>query len=206
MVQPLSMAYEQPLDQEKENGVALDKGSQGDPSSSPDAGVGDDKSVLKNLPGWQLHRAIACRGRRLVGFERGFSAKYWLQTRQKDPFAMITMRRVLVETGLSLPLNRMRDEDVVKQIAHLVESGRWHICEPVVKVYTVKTLPESAFAPVPRRGPKSSEPPAVSEVPENNTLAGSADQDGIVAALTQAAESGVPFCEECAKMAAARAG
>jgi hypothetical protein len=195
MVQPLNMAYEQPFYQEE---------SQGGSSSNPDAGVQDDKPGLKNLPGWQLHRANACRGRRLVGFERGFSAVYWLRTRQKDPFAIITMRRVLVEAGLSLPLNRLRDEDVVKQVAHLVESGRWHICEPMVKVYTVKTLPPTAFAPVPRRAPKSSEP-AVSEVPENNTLAGSADQDAIAAALTQAAESGVPFCEECAKLAAARA-
>jgi hypothetical protein len=196
MVQPLSMAYEQPFDQEQE---------QGGSSSSPDASPKDDKPGLKNLPGWQLHRANACGGRRLVGFERGFSAEYWLRTRQKDPLAMMTMRRVLVETGLSLPLNRWRDEDVVKQVAHLVKSGGWHVCEPVVKVYTVKTSPEPAFAPVPRRGPKSSQPPAVSEVPENNTLAGSADQDAIAAALTQAAESGVPLCEECAKLAAARA-
>jgi hypothetical protein len=141
-----------------------------------------------------------------VGIGKELSAKYWLQTQQKDPFAMTTMRRVLLEAGFSLPLNRMRAEDVIAQVAHLLNRGTWHICEPVMRVYPVQASQEPAFAPVPRRVPRPSQPPAATEAPENSTLAGNADQNAIAAVLKQAAEDGVPFCEECAKMAAAKAG
>jgi hypothetical protein len=62
-----------------------------------------------------------CRGRRLEDLENGFSAKYWLETQRKDPFAMETLRRVLLEEGFRPSLSRSRDEQVIEQVAHLSE-------------------------------------------------------------------------------------
>jgi len=162
--------------------------------------------LVRGIGGWQLHRAIECRlARRLEGLEIGLSAKHWLQTYRRDPFAMTAMREVLLAEDSSQPVNRWREIDVIDQVAHLLKSGHWHVCEPVMQIYPITLSKESAqsvSAPVPRKASRSSEPPPpVSEVPDQATLAGNADQAAIAAALTLAAAGGIPFCEECTKAA-----
>lgn len=149
--------------------------------------------------------AIASSGRRLEDLENGFSAKYWLETQRKDPFAMETLRRVLLEEGFRPSLSRSRDEQVIEQVAHLLQSGHWHVCEPVMRIYRVLAAPEPTFTTVPRRGPVASEPPSsVRDMPDQPWLAANADQAAIASVLANASKDGDPFCVECALAAAAR--
>ena len=186
MIPPLILSCEHP--RETENNLA------GDP-------------LVVNLGGWQLHRASNCRSARtLQALEQGSAAKHWLQARRKDPLAMTAMRNALRVEGRSLPMNRLRDEDVIEQVAHLVKSGLWHVCEPVMRVYNVLLAEEPAVMPVPRWGSAASpSPPHVADVPEPPSLPANADQAAIAAAMTQASKLGIPFCEECMKAALRRA-
>jgi len=192
MIPPLTMACEQPFEGETENSLVGN-------SSPPDAGT----PLVVNLGGWQLHRASNCRSTRtLDALEQGSAAKHWLQVYRKDSFAMTAMRNVLRVEGPPVPMNRLRDDDVIEQVAHLVKSGLWHVCEPVMRVYNVLLAQEPAVMPVPRWGSAaSSPPPPVSDIPEPASLPANADQAAIAAVLIVAAEKGAPFCEECAKAA-----
>lgn len=203
MISRLTMACQHSFDRDLERGKASDNRQDGDSPSGTNSNIADDKPLVRLLGGWQLHRASECRfGRRLVGLENGLSASHWLQTYRKNAFAMDAMRRVLLQERLSLQLSRLRDEDVIEQVAHMLKSGRWHVCEPVMHVYKVIAAEEPAVMPVPRRGPAASEPPPpVRDVPDADTLAGNADQAAIAVVLGIAANSGAPFCEECAKLA-----
>jgi hypothetical protein len=172
-------------------------------SLPPDAG----NSLVVNLGGWQLHRASNCRSTRtLEALEQGSAARYWLQEYRKDPFAMTAMRNVLRVEGPSVPMNRLRDEDVIEHVAHLLKGGLWHICEPVMRVYSVLLAQEPAIMPVPRWGSAApSSPPLVSDIPDPVSLPANADQAAIAAAMTLASKAGIPFCEECFKSAVRRA-
>jgi len=200
MILRLSVASRWVPNQNAQDGSVGGKLQQGSASSS--SNTDGAQSSLMSLGTWQLHRATDCRNQRLGGLDSGSAARLWLQSQQKDSFAMTAIRRVLVEEGPSFAQIRLRDEDVIEQVANLLRSGIWHVCEPVMPVYRVISSSEPAFIPVPRRGrePQSSTPPP--EPPTPPTLAGNADQLAIAAVLTQASEDGVPFCEECAKAAA----
>jgi hypothetical protein len=195
MIPPLTMASEQPSHEETANNPVGN-------SSPPVAG---NPPVVK-LGGWQLHRVSNCSSARtLDALEQGSAAKQWLQAYRKDPFAMMAMRNVLRVEGPSVPMNRLRDEDVIEQVAHLVKSGLWHVCEPLMRVYNVSVAEEPAVLPVPRRGPSASPPPPpISDVPEPPSLPANADQAAIAAAMTLASKLGIPFCEECFKAALRR--
>ncbi len=196
MIPPLRMASEQPFDGEKENNPVAS-------SSPPDGG----NPLVVNLGGWQLHRAGNCRSTRtLEALEHGSAAKHWLQGYRKDPFAMTAMRSVLSVEGAPGPMSRLRAEDVIEQVAHLVKSGLWHVCQPVMRVYNVLVAEEPAIMPVPRWGSAvSAPPPPVSDIPDPATLPSNADEAAIAAAMTLASQLGVPFCEECFKRAVRRA-
>jgi hypothetical protein len=206
MISRLTMACQQSFNRDLERGNVNDNQQHCDSPSSTNSSIADDKPLVRLLGGWQLHRAGECRfGRRLEGLENGLSASHWLQTYRKNAFAMDGMRRVLLQGGLSIQLSRLRDEDVIEQVAHMVKSGRWHVCEPVTQVYKVIAAEEPAVMPVPRRGPSlSGPPPPVSDIPDQPTLAGNSDQPKIAAVLAKASENGSPFCEECAKLAGSR--
>jgi hypothetical protein len=207
MIPRLRMAW--PFDQGSEFASGSDqRGSDALPAGQSN----DDNSTPKvtNLSGWQLHRSGGrCLARRPKELEHGSSAKHWLQRFRQDSFAMTTMRQVLLVEGWSMALPRLREDAVIEQVAHLLESRRWHVCEPVMKLYPINVLKERAnapFTPVPRRGPRQSEaPPPPREVPEEATLPVNADQAAIAAVLKNASQLGVPFCEECVKRALGRA-
>jgi|HubBroStandDraft_6_1064221.scaffolds.fasta_scaffold15811_4 hypothetical protein len=192
MIPPLRIASEEPFEGERENNPVGN-------SPPPDGG----NRLVVNLGGWQLHRASNCRSTRtLEALKQGSAAKHWLEAYRKDPFAMTAMRGVLRVEGPPVPMNRLREDDVIEQVAHLVKSGLWHVCEPVMRVYGVLLAEEPAVMPVPRWGAAASAPPPpFSEVPEPATLPANADQATIAAGMTSAAQLGVPFCEECFKRA-----
>jgi hypothetical protein len=196
MIPPLSMASEHFSNGETENNRVANP-------SSPNAG----NPLIVNLGGWQLHRAGNCGSTRtLDALEQGSAAKHWLQAYRKDPFAMTAMRNALLVERPPVPMNRLRDEDVIEQVAHLLKRGLWHVCEPVMRVYNVLLAQEPAVMPVPRWGSAASPPPPpVSDVPEPASLPANADQAAIAAAMAQASKLGIPFCEECFKKAMRRA-
>jgi hypothetical protein len=165
---------------------------------------------MLKLSGWQLHRSIRpCFARRPQELENRASAKHWLQAFRHDSFAITAMRRALAEDGSGLGLHGLREDQIIDGVARLLESRRWHVCQPVVRAYPINLAEDpgqGAILPVPRRAPRQPDaflPPL--EMPEPATLAGNADQAAIAAALRAAAALGIPFCEECAKKAAARA-
>lgn len=183
-------------------------GAQQEARLSPDVSAppDEDKPLVISLGGWQLHRASECHlSTRLASLEKGSAARYWLQAHRKDIFAMTAMRKALLVEGSSLLLTHLLDEDVIEQVAHLLKRGRWHVCEPMMQVHKVIALAQPAFAPAPRRAvAPAPAPPPVVEIPEDPSLSRNADHDALAAVLTDAAASGVPFCEECAKMASVR--
>jgi hypothetical protein len=195
VIPPLKIACDQPFDGETENSHVIN-------SSPPDSG----NPLVVNLGGWQLHRVGNCRSARtLDALERGSAAKQWLQAYRRDPFAMTAMRNVLRREGPSVPMNRLREEDVIEQVAHLLTSGLWHVCEPVMRVYNVSVAQEPAVMPVPRWGSAASAtPPPVSDISDPATLAANTNQAATAAALTLASKLGIPFCEECFKNALRR--
>jgi hypothetical protein len=195
MIPPLTMASQQPSNVETGNNLVGN-------SSPSDAG----NPPLIKLGGWQLHRVSKCSSARtLDALEQGTAAKNWLQAYRRDPFAMMAMRNVLRVEGPAIPVNRLRDEDVIEQVANLVKSGVWHVCEPVMRVYNVLVAQEPAVMPVPRWGPAASPPPPpISDVPEPASLPANADQAATAAAMTLASKLGIPFCEECFKAALRR--
>jgi hypothetical protein len=193
MIPPLSIARDQPFDGETENAHVGN-------SSPPDGG----NPLVVDLGGWQLHRVSNCRSARtLDALHQGSAANQWLQAYRRDLFAMTAMRNVLRVEGPSIPMNRLRDQDVIEQVAHLVKSRLWHVCKPVVRVYNVSVAEEPAVLPVPRRA-ASPPPPPGSNVPEPATLPPNADQAAIASAMTLASKLGIPFCEECFKKALRR--
>lgn len=172
-------------------------------SLSQDPVCADDKSFLMGLGGWQLHRSNECPlGQRLEGLEIGLSALHWLRTYRKDTLAMTSMRNVLLVEGSPFPVSHLREEDIIEQVAHLVKSGVWHVCEPVMRVYNVLLAQEPAIMTVPRGAfSRPTPPPPVSDIPDPATLARNADQAAIAAVLTQSAIRADAFCEECARAA-----
>jgi hypothetical protein len=172
-------------------------------SFSQDLDRADEKSFVMGLGGWQLHRTSErCLGQRLEGLEKGLSARHWLQTYRNDTFAMTSMRNVLLIVGSPLPVSHLREEDIIEQVAQLLKSGVWHVCEPVMRVYNVLLAQEPAIMPVPRGAfAQSAPPPPVSDIPDPATLARNADQAAIAAVLTLSAKRADAFCEECAKAA-----
>ena len=189
MIPLLKMACQQPVFWESESTV----------NSQPE----DSGPLVVPLGTWQLHQSANCSSsRKLDGLQVGLSANHWLQNYRKDVYAMTTMRSALRAEVLSRPVCGMREEDVIEQVANLIKSGRWHICEPAMRVYAVAVVQQPAVASVPRRAaPSSAPPPPVSIAPDPDSLPANADQAATAATMSLASELGVPFCEECFKQA-----
>ena len=117
-----------------------------------------------------------------------------------DPGAMAGLRRLLDERDWLYQTSRMNDDAVIKAVAELLGKG-----ELVAGVEWKPRLsaPPQPEAAAPAAGPSA--PSSTQEEPDPNTFN---DNDGAAqaAALINAAQSGVPFCEECARLAAQRAG
>jgi hypothetical protein len=216
----LSMASQQPFNRDLESRRSGERQHAGALSGSdlstgalPSLGLDDGYAIplVMGLGRWQLHRAQQCRlGRRPESLEKKSSAMFWLRAYRQDTFAMAAMRQVLLSEGWSQTLIRLRDADVIEHVARLLERGLWHVCEPVMQLspMSISQAPAPAgYAQHVRRAPSQSSapPPSVSEIPEPATLAGNVDQAALAQTLVLAGRSGVPFCQECAKLAQARA-
>lgn len=135
----------------------------------------------------------------------------WLRQFRQDPTAMAGLRSVLhAHSPFTLPLGHSSDEQVFAALSRLLSSGVLHVhrvAPPATNFPGAgrETAPAEA-APAARRPAQSSTAatsPAAAE--EANTFSSATDAAATAAVLRSASESGVPFCEECAKAAAAAA-
>jgi hypothetical protein len=123
-----------------------------------------------------------------------------LRLLKRDQMAMSAVRQLLLQYQA---VHRLSDEAVLTQIAGLVRSGALEIHRKVVPIPS----PGSAAQPAPSPPfPLSERRPPAKPVtqPEAATFTAALDDEALAGVLIDAADGGVPFCEECARAAAAR--
>jgi hypothetical protein len=156
---------------------------------------------------WELHRGSECQDCKPVfGLQDRFLARQWLRQFQGDAIAIRDIRDLLSHEGASGTLSRMTDDELIAQMANLLNYGFWHVHpQPVVvSAGGSSGAGTQAEAPEPeaRRAPDRARSPEVPvPVEEAASLPGTADEAAIAATLKQASEQGIPFCEECMKAA-----
>jgi len=124
-----------------------------------------------------------------------------------DSAAVLPLRLVAPALADGTDWSRVDDQAVVDQIGAALAQGRLLIgatqqlqlrrlvsAEPPVPP---PPPPPPAAASAPRSAPAAAPPPAV-----ETTFGSELDVQAMVAVLVQAAQDGVPFCEECARAAA----
>lgn len=119
-----------------------------------------------------------------------------------DTGAVSYLRSLLAERGSARDLSRMSDDAIVAEVASLIASGdvlvgfRFQVMTGAAGEEG-REEPVARPAEAPRAAPRQqAEDPA--------TLAPNNDAAAQARVLTAASERGVPFCEECARAAAAR--
>jgi hypothetical protein len=137
-----------------------------------------------------LWRDNGCR------FRDASHARQFLSQFKSDPVAMASLRTLVGERDWLHSPARLSDDEVIKAVGSLLARGdlvagfEW---KPRIKA-PVKEEAEAAGAASPSREPQAQEP-------DPNTFGGDHDAAAQAAALSAAAQSGVPFCEECARAA-----
>lgn len=126
-------------------------------------------------------------------------ALQFLERFKNDAVAMAGLRRLLGEREWLCDASRMTDDHVLATVARLMSAGEL-LAGLEWKSRVSAPRSEEAVAPVPAGAQPQSRP---EEEPEGETFAGDHDGATQAGALRAAAESGVPFCEECARAAAA---
>jgi hypothetical protein len=124
----------------------------------------------------------------------------------RDEPVIRRLRDVLLD--FTWPVDRLTDRQVVDLTSHLLASGRLHVCRKVEEKRETGGGPTQAAEPaepvyVPRRQTVSSPAPRVEDAP---TLSDSLDGAAQSRVLLEAAEFGLPFCEECQRAFAAARG
>jgi hypothetical protein len=141
-------------------------------------------------------------GRYVQSLDRG-EAEDFLRLRRSDFSFLFELRELLSRTD---PVHRMTDDQVIETIACRlatrelllrVTERRWEGDSGGNEKSEKQSVPEPDRAP-------SSAPPKIEE-PEPNFFDSSHDGAAQAAALEAAAESGVPFCQECEKQKRAAA-
>jgi hypothetical protein len=137
-----------------------------------------------------------------------FLARQWLRQFKGDAIAIRDIRDLLSHEGASGTLSRMTDDDLIAQMANVLNYGFWHVHpQPVVvsaggSSGAGKQAEEPEPAPEARRAPaRAGSPEVLVPVEEAASLPGTADEAAIAATLKRASEQGIPFCEECMKAA-----
>ena len=120
-----------------------------------------------------------------------------------DVAAMSDLRWFVARTAPGLEVSRLDDEAVLRQFIRLLDTDRLPICAGFERVERVARAPDKAPPspePPPRPPRKAPAPsPVMAATPEPATFRPHQDPVAQAATLVQAARSGVPFCEECAK-------
>ena len=126
-------------------------------------------------------------------------ARAFLERWQQDWLKSPEMRRVLAESGRGWAVDRMPQDQVVEQVAMLLERGEVHIHASTARAYygggggkgsDDRPSPPPPFMPSSR----AASAPAAAEDPA--TFSGALDNGAQIAALQNAAMQGAPFCPE----------
>jgi hypothetical protein len=162
--------------------------------------------------GWEIHRGPACdHCTPYPGLRDAFWACQWLRQFKNDPAVLYQIRQRILEADTWWALPRGTNDQVIDWMAKLLADGKWHVHVP--------SLPDTdSAAPGESSAPEEvdlaqivSSMPAMANSPEpppppqeEGLLPRNADEQAIAAAMKQAAASGIPFCEECARAALKR--
>ncbi len=122
-----------------------------------------------------------------------------------DPTAMMNIRELVRGSDDGRRINRMSNNDIIERFEHLLRFNYWRICAPElieppapIVVAGNDVAPRQELAPpTPRRAPPPPPPPVR---PDSPTFPPRHDAAAQAGALVEAAQSGVPFCEECEKL------
>ena len=109
-----------------------------------------------------------------------------------------------LDEGIPLPL--LDGHAVLALLGTAIASGRLRLDDerPALMSLVAARVGAPATAPAATSPPRRASPSAPPSTPDA-TFGDALDVGAMVAVLTQAAADGTPFCEECAKAAAARA-
>jgi pyruvate/2-oxoglutarate dehydrogenase complex dihydrolipoamide acyltransferase (E2) component len=134
------------------------------------------------------------------------AARQWLAPAVGDDAALAALRRNALLLADGTDLSRLDDPALFDHLGTVLAEGRLRtggetrrLLKLVQKVTSASPPPPPPPASAPRAAPAA--PPPVVET----TFGSELDVAAMVAVLVQAAQDGVPFCEECARAAAASA-
>ncbi|MCY2987102.1 MAG: hypothetical protein NTY19_04440, partial [Planctomycetota bacterium] len=119
--------------------------------------------------------------------------------------AMVRIRDFVrrAEQGYCVAL--ANDDELFEQFSRLLDSNRWRICslvsvdQPTTHAEVESQCP-SFDEPSPPTRQTAPPPPVAQADSDNSTFPSNHDATAQTLALVEAAQSGVPFCEECAKL------
>ncbi len=133
------------------------------------------------------------------------AARQWVSRFVGDDPGMARLRLLAISIGAEASPARADDQALLDQIAAGIAAGSVRVCgaASTLRLYGLVASPARASAaPAPAAPPRAvSAVAAAAETTFGPDLAVAA----MVAVLVQAAQQGVPFCEECVKAAAKRA-
>ncbi len=164
--------------------------------------------MIRGTSSWRLRRWSGCRDcTPAKGLNDSIRTRLWID-RQNDPLVMYGLRRSTF-TPPGVHSHLMTDDEVARAVSHQIGSGLLQVCEKEIPLlnrptdgHSVSEMPlEETTAPS-RSAARTPAPTPVAKQPEPASFGKEADLVALAAVLTAAAESGTPFCEECAKAAA----
>ena len=123
-----------------------------------------------------------------------------------DDAAMAALRVGALSLSDGSDWSRCDDHEVVAQVAAAQARGRMRggQAPAPAKLFRLALAPAPAAAAAPAPAPSPRAAPAATAAAIETTFSPALDVAAMVAALLQAAQDGTPFCEECARAAAAQ--
>ena len=161
---------------------------------------------------WSFHSWGQCDASGdLQEFADHSSALSWLRQTISDSPTMATLRSLASEhESAGVAVRQMSDDRVLEHVSWLLRQGVLHVHSipaPATAwriVQVEQASPSAVSRPVISPKSTSAPPPVPKQIEEPDTFSSQTDAAATAAVLRSAAEDGVPFCEECAKAAAAR--
>lgn len=119
--------------------------------------------------------------------------------------AMVRIRDFVRQAEHGYCVAMANDDELLEQFSRLLDSNRWRICslvsvdQPTTHAEVESQCP-SFDEPSPPTRQTAPPPPVAQADSDNSTFPTNHDATAQTLALVEAAQSGVPFCEECAKL------
>jgi len=128
--------------------------------------------------------------------ERGAALLFLLPFKSNPQFVR-GLRRLLAERNRGYPFSRLSDEEVLEEIAWLLATRQLWLKRTYRKIEAIQPADKASNQPLPPLPPPPPQPSAQPEPPADEPVfMPNIDAAAIAAAQQEAAQSGVPFCEE----------